>query len=428
MKPFTLVSPLVLAAIVGAQDTIDLSVVDAKSPIKVSIQSSSKSVTEVKTTIDGEPMQGGRGPAGPMNQSRSQTVVFVEGPGEGHLWREYQKLNATTARPDDTGGTDSQETEGGLVGKQLQIVQDDRGVSAKIDGEDVPAMVARQLPGRLSFAGIMPKDAVAVGAEFKLSSAFLESFKQLNHPVVPAAMLAGRRGEGAAGGPGQGGQGQGGRRRPGAGTEGGQGGQGGQGGEPNAGQPRQRQRGQGGQGGEGGQQGGARGGFAGRMGGMMGGMGGVSGTTLLANPNLEGDLTAVLKTVDGHIAKISFQGGRKGEGSLQDLGIGMGAMAGGRGGRGGAGGAGGGGFAMEGEGAAEVSVTGEIWIDTQAHRVVKLVVEGKATQETLSERDMGDRGVLEIEAKGSDEFRVVVETEIAPAKKATESKDKDGGR
>jgi hypothetical protein len=415
MKTIPLVSPLFLAALVTAQDKVDLSVVDAKSPIKVSIQSSSKSVNEIKMTVDGEPMQGGRGPAGPTKQSRNQTVVFVEGPGDGHTWREYQKLTATTARPDDTGGTDNQETEGGLIGKQLQLVQDDRGVSAKLDGEELPAMVARQLPGRLSFQGITPKTPVAIGEEFELSAAFLESFKQLNHPVLPAAMLsAGRRGEGGPGAPG----GQGGRRRPGAGGEGDQGGQGG---EPAAGQPRGRQRGQGGQAGQGGQ-GGQRAGFAGRMGGFGGGM---SGAALLSNPNLEGKIVAKLESVDGDVAKISFQGARKGEGSLQDLGIGLGALGGGRGGRGGAGG---GGFAMEGEGAAEVTLAGELWIDTQAHRVVKLVVEGKASQETLSERDMGDRGLMEIEAKGADEFRLVVETESAPAPKKAdgESKDKDG--
>lgn len=146
--------------------------------------------------------------------------------------------------------------------------------------------------------------------------------------------------------------------------------------------------------------------------------GGVDATGLLSNEHLEGKFMAKLVAVDGNVAKLKLSGKRSGEGSIEELGL----MQAGRFGRGGAGGQGGqrGGNipTPEGDGAAEVTLAGELWIDVANHQLVKLVIEGTAKQHTNLEMDMGDRGVMGIETKGDETYRYAVQVTEAPAKEA----------
>ena len=417
MKRVPILCTALFGAVAVAQDKVDLRIQDSQKSLRYTIESSTKSVSVRATTVDGEPMEG-RGPTGPTNSARSQKVVFDEGRAEQGLWRNYVAAKATVERPDETGGVDKQELEGGLTGQRVFLVEDDRGVVAHLgspDGEELPRAAARGIPGKTSFAGITPSEPVAVGAEFELGAKFLSSLKSLGQPVTPAMNAdqrgggnapegGGRRRPGAEGGqPPEGG----GRRRPGAGEPGQP-----QGGEPQGGGGERRPgRGQGGAGGQGGGQGGAGGaGGFGRMGGGFGGGSNVVG--LLTNDRLEGKVMAKLVGVENGIAKLSFSGKRGAEGSIQDLGLAQGLFGGGRGGRGGQGG-GGGGQMPDGDGAAELELGGELWIDVASHQLVKLVLEGKSKVKTSMEMDRGGQ-VMGIESSNDDTFRYAVQVENAP--------------
>jgi len=121
---------------------------------------------------------------------------------------------------------------------------------------------------------------------------------------------------------------------------------------------------------------------------------------------------AKLVGVENGIAKLSFSGKRGAEGSIQDLGLAQGLFGGGRGGRGGQGG-GGGGQMPDGDGAAELELGGELWIDVASHQLVKLVLEGKSKVKTSMEMDRGGQ-VMGIESSNDDTFRYAVQVENAP--------------
>jgi hypothetical protein len=424
MKRVPILCTALLSAVVVAQDKVDLRLQAAQKPLRYTIESTTKGVTERAITVDGEAMEG-RGPTGPTNSARTQTVVFDEGRADNGIWRLYVTAKATTERPDDTGGVAKQEIEGSLAGQRLFLIEDDRGVVARVgsaDGEELPRGMGRGLPGATNFAGITPSEPVAVGGEFELSAGFLASLRNLNHPVTPAMNAGGRGGENAP---------QGGRRRPGAeGAEGGEAGAGGrrrpggaEQGQPEGGEGRQ-PRGQGGQGGQGGQRERGQGGQPGQgapgggrfgggaFGGAMGGGTNVLG--LLANEKLEGKLIAKLVGVENGVAKLTLAGKRAAEGGIDELGLAGMMMGGGRMGRGGQGGGQGGGApAIDGDAAAELEVAGELWIDVASHQLVKLVLEGKSKLHMNSEMDRNGQ-VMGIESKSDDSFRYAVAVQPAP--------------
>lgn len=89
--------------------------------------------------------------------------------------------------------------------------------------------IARDIPGRLAVALLLPTNAVAVGEEFDLSKAFGFAIASLVHPVAAARPDATARGQGARAGRGQGADPAGGAGTDAGGTTGGGRGQGGQG-------------------------------------------------------------------------------------------------------------------------------------------------------------------------------------------------------
>lgn len=389
MQRLTLLSVGLLSAAAFAQDKVDIRIQDPAKPTRYTIESSAKSTSDREMLVDGEPAGGGRGGGfgGGGETTTNQTVVFDEGKDDGATWRVYRKADAKVERPDRNGEMQTNEIEGGMLGERLYLIEDDRGpvvLRGAKDGEELPQMLARGLPRGTSFAGILPKEAVAVGEEFELPAGFVAAMAGLIHPVRPQMDPEAFRGRGGGQ---QGGRGQGGR---------GQGGQ--QGGEQGG-------RGQGGRGQGGRAAGGQRafGGFGAR------GVPTAESFTLLSNDKLQGKLMAKVVGIDGGIARIQFSGVREAEGNPADLG-----MFGGFGGRGGRGGRGGGGQAPEGDASAKLKLGGEIWVNTESHELVKLVVEGSSNTSSHIVMSRGDRE-MEMNNKSDGTFRVAVKAEPAPA-------------
>jgi hypothetical protein len=399
MMRYTMLSVGLLSAAALGQDKIDLTIQPAAKAVRYTIESRSSSTSEREVLVDGEPMEGrggfGGGGGGGAT-ARESKVVFDEGREGGTTWRIYRHATAKMAMPGRDGEPVENEVEGGMLNERLSIVEDDRGVVVTREGDEggeLPPMMSRGIPTRTEFAGITPKDGVAVGAEFDLPAAFLAMFSSIDHPVRPAfdpEAFAGRgggqrppRGEGA---------GEGGGQRPPRGEGAGEG------------EGQRPPRGQGGQAG----QAGARFGGAG----MMGMFGGDPTLRLLTNDKLNGKVVGKLVEVKDGIARIQIQGTREAEGTLEE--IGMAALGGAAGGRGGRGGRGGGQApAAGGDGSVKLTLAGEIWVDVAQHALVKIVVEGKSHTTTQARMDRNEREI-EMNATTDATFRYAVTAETSP--------------
>ena len=343
---------------------VSLQIEKAKQPTRYTIETRSEVETQREILMDGEPMQGrgGGGRAGGMGGGPTKIemkLVFDEGRDKsGATWRLYHGAAAAVTRTGREGEPTTTEIEGGLIGQKLLVFEDDRGVVVRPydadEGEEVPPQLSRGLPVAVSFAGMLPKEPVAVGEEFKFGKSLQKTFVGLNHPVRSAP-------------------------------------------DPDAAG-----------GGRGGGQRGQRGGF------RRAPSANDTALAMLAAAGLEAKATGTLVSVEDGVAKVTFEGTLMGDGDAAALGMGRGGF----GGRGMGGQRGGqrGGQQPQASAKAKVAihVAGELWIDTQAHALKKLVLEGKLQGDSHQETDRGDRGLMEIDQKSKGAFRVAVTTEPSP--------------
>jgi hypothetical protein len=386
--------------------------------LRISVQTKIQAKETRKMLRNGEEMTGGGGRGGGGgggggggDSSSQLEVVFEQGPAVGN-WRSYQKLIATESRAGQDGVSVESKIEGALQGKKVTL-KVDGGKQSLIEGEGAASKpvddnIARDIPGRLAVALLLPTNAVAVGEEFDLSKAFGFAIASLVHPVAAARPDATARGQGARAGRGQGADPAGGAGTDAGGTTGGGRGQGGQG---------------------------ARGGMA-RMGG--GGVG-AAATQLIAAGKLTVKATGKLASVEEkngeQMAILDITASMTGKGKATELGLRPQAAFGGGGGQGrgqgrGQGGAGAGGDAAAPAAAnagtdnvdANLTFKGKVYVNLTTKQITEVEMAGdlkvdRKTVRTMAGRD-GEETELDTTANTEGKLELKAVIAIAPSKDA----------
>jgi hypothetical protein len=386
MKNQRLVLPLALLApaLVAQEHTVAIK--PAKdTPIRYTVEASSKVETEQKMLRNGEEMGGGRGggqgraaPAGPV--SAQQKLVFVD----AGSWRLYETAEATVTRPGWDGDTSEQKVTGELQGKKLSLSGEPAVVGEGDKTTPIAANAVRGLPRKIDFSSLAPNKPLAVNATYEIGAGFKDAIASLAHPIRAARPEGGEGGGRRARG--EGGEG-GGRRARGEGDEGG-------GGEGRG----QRERGQRGQG---------RG---------MGPMGGADNPalTIMTSEAAQPKLTGKLVKVEDNLATIEITGEVTGKGDPQKLGLGGGAgmFRGRRGGEGEEPPA-----PTVNEGNVKVAVNGTLVVDVSTNSLHSLSLGGKLESKAHTEMTREFQGEeMEIVSDRSQKGDFSVKVAAAPAK------------
>lgn len=378
--PVALFTPALLA-----QDHAIAIKPQSDTPMRYTIESTSKIESESKTLMNGEERNfggggggggGGRGaPQGPT--SSDQKVVFVD----GGSWREYQTAEAKVSRPSWDGEANEQTVTGELQGKKVSLGAEPAVLGDGDKATPLAANAARGLPRKIDLSGLAPSKPLALNGTYELGANFKNAVASLAHPIRAARS--------------EGGQGQGGgRRNRGGGEEGAD-----AGGEAGAGGGRG-QRGQRGQGGRGG---------------MGGGTDNVA-LQVLAAEGAQPKLTGKLVKFENDQATIEISGEVTGKGAPDKLGIGGVAGMFGRGGR-----RGGGGEAPApsvNDGTVKVSISGTMVVDTASSCLRSLDLTGKVETKTHTEMSMEGRDgeTMEIERDSTQKGDFTVKVSCEPAK------------
>lgn len=436
-RSYALLLPLVLMAPLFAQK-IEVKPAGDDQSLRVSIQTKIQAKETRKMLRNGEEMTGGRGGgggggAGSGEATAQQEIVYEQSPAAAN-WRSYTKLAATETRTGPDGSPVENKIEGALQGKKVTF-KTEGGKTSLVEGEGEAAKpvdenVARDIPGRLAVAGLLPAAAVAVGEEFDLSKTFAPALASLVHPVAAArGQAGGGRGQGGNGADAGGGN-AGGNNAGGGGRRGNRGQGGADAGGGNAGGGGGR-----GQGGQGGAQGG-RGGM--RMGG--GGVASVA-TQLIAAQKLDVKASGKIASVDEKdgqkIATIDITAKLTGKGKAADLGLrpqaAFGAMGGGRGGRGqgGQGGQGGGDTAAGANANAgtdnvdaDMTITGKVMVNLTTNQVTAVEMNAgiKVDRKTVRTMETPDGNSMEMDTTANTEGKLEVKAAIESIAAKTEKK------